>query len=173
MIIGMLLFFIENIYSRYRIPLTQWYIQPLSPRCVHHQISSSLSFFVLWLVRPGLFFIYFFFQIISSLYWLLWQMPHQRFQRFDSSTFTKCFFHRVAWTRLFGCETRSPKRHFFTWSKFESVGSRQIWFSKLMVSFTDRAGNTVRKGENAGYQQFLLFPQCFQKLCDSGLCITY
>ena len=27
--------------------------------------------------------------------------------------------------------------------------------------------NTVGKGENAGDQQFLLFPQCFQKLSSS------
>ena len=26
-----------------------------------------------------------------------------------------------------------------------------------------REENIVGKGENAGYQQFLLFPQCFQK----------
>ena len=26
-----------------------------------------------------------------------------------------------------------------------------------------RIGNIVGKGENAGYQHFLLFPQCFQK----------
>ena len=29
--------------------------------------------------------------------------------------------------------------------------------------------NIVEKGENAGYQHFLLFPQCFQKLFLSGL----
>ena len=28
--------------------------------------------------------------------------------------------------------------------------------------------NIVGKGENAGYQHFLLFPQCFQKPSDSG-----
>ena len=28
--------------------------------------------------------------------------------------------------------------------------------------------NIVRKGENAGYQHFLLFPQCFQKASSSG-----
>ena len=27
-----------------------------------------------------------------------------------------------------------------------------------------RVENIVGKGENAGYQHFLLFPQCFQKL---------
>ena len=32
----------------------------------------------------------------------------------------------------------------------------------------DRVENTVGKGENAGYQHFLLFPQCFQKNSFSG-----
>ena len=31
--------------------------------------------------------------------------------------------------------------------------------------FSKRAENTVRKGEIACYEQFLLFPQCFQKTC--------
>ena len=30
------------------------------------------------------------------------------------------------------------------------------------------AENIVGKGENAGYQHFLLFPQCFQRLSFSG-----
>ena len=33
-----------------------------------------------------------------------------------------------------------------------------------MIEFVlDMVGNIVGKGENAGYQHFLLFPQCFQK----------
>ena len=32
----------------------------------------------------------------------------------------------------------------------------------------DRVENIVGKGENAGYQHFLLFPQSFQKACFSG-----
>ena len=31
-----------------------------------------------------------------------------------------------------------------------------------------RVENIVGKGENAGYQHFLLFPQCFQKASFSG-----
>ena len=31
-----------------------------------------------------------------------------------------------------------------------------------------RVENTVRKGEIARYEQFLLFPQCFQKACFPG-----
>ena len=32
-----------------------------------------------------------------------------------------------------------------------------------MISVFDRVENIVGKGENAGYQYFLLFPPCFQK----------
>ena len=33
----------------------------------------------------------------------------------------------------------------------------------MIISVFDRVENIVGKGENAGYQLFLLFPQCFQK----------
>ena len=33
----------------------------------------------------------------------------------------------------------------------------------MMISLSDRVENVVGKGENAGYQHFLLFPQSFQK----------
>ena len=32
-----------------------------------------------------------------------------------------------------------------------------------MISVFDRVENIVELGQNAGYQHFLLFPQCFQK----------
>ena len=32
-----------------------------------------------------------------------------------------------------------------------------------MISVYDRVENIVGKGENAGYQYFLLFPKCFQR----------
>ena len=34
----------------------------------------------------------------------------------------------------------------------------------IMTSLLDRVENFLEKKENAGYQHFLLFPQCFQKL---------
>ena len=34
---------------------------------------------------------------------------------------------------------------------------------KMMISLFDGVENTVGKGENAGNQHFLLFPQCFAK----------
>ena len=40
--------------------------------------------------------------------------------------------------------------------------------AQKMISVFDRAENIVGKGENAGYQHFLLFPQCFQEFSISG-----
>ena len=54
----------------------------------------------------------------------------------------------------------------------------KFWISPNFTAFADdkiivthelkfmlgRVENIVGKGENAGYQHFLLFPQCFQKL---------
>ena len=33
----------------------------------------------------------------------------------------------------------------------------------MIISVFDRVENIVGKGENDGYQHFLLFPQCFEK----------
>ena len=40
---------------------------------------------------------------------------------------------------------------------------------KFFLGWTE---NIVGKGENAGYQHFLLFSQCFQKAFFSGLCVN-
>ena len=38
-----------------------------------------------------------------------------------------------------------------------------------MAELSKRVENTVGKGEIARYEQFLLFPQCFQKACFPGV----
>ena len=38
-------------------------------------------------------------------------------------------------------------------------------FDKNGRKFSKQVENTVGKGEIARYEQFLLFPQCFQKTC--------
>ena len=40
---------------------------------------------------------------------------------------------------------------------------------KLMISLFDEVENLVEKEENAGYQHFLLFPQCFPKPSSLGV----
>ena len=39
----------------------------------------------------------------------------------------------------------------------------------MMIFVFDRVENIVGNGENAGYQHFLLFPQCFQKASFLGV----
>ena len=41
-------------------------------------------------------------------------------------------------------------------------------FHKNERKLSKQVENTVRKGEIARYEQFLLFPQCFQKACFPG-----
>ena len=38
-------------------------------------------------------------------------------------------------------------------------------FDENDIKFSKQVENTVGKGEIAHYEQFLLFPQCFQKTC--------
>ena len=47
----------------------------------------------------------------------------------------------------------------------ESVCRRQFQWTKMAESYPNGQKNTVGKGEIARYEQFLLFPQCFQKAC--------
>ena len=41
-------------------------------------------------------------------------------------------------------------------------------FDENIRKISKRVENTVGKGEIARYEQFLLFPQCFQKACSPG-----
>ena len=48
-------------------------------------------------------------------------------------------------------------------SKLKTFADDKLDIVKMMISLFDRLENAVGKGENAGYQHFLLFPQCFPK----------
>ena len=56
----------------------------------------------------------------------------------------------------------------FALTKLKAFAEDKFSVAKMMISVRDRVENTVRKGENAGYQHFLLFPQCFQKATFEG-----
>ena len=53
-------------------------------------------------------------------------------------------------------------------SKMKAFADGKINVPKKLKFVLRRVENIVGKGENAGYQHFLLFPQCFQKLSFSG-----
>ena len=52
------------------------------------------------------------------------------------------------------------------WSKLKAFTDDKLKVAKIIISAFDSLENIAGKGENAEYQHFLLFPQCFKK----GLC---
>ena len=61
-----------------------------------------------------------------------------------------------------------PNDKILDWSKLKAYADDKIKVLKMIIFVFDRVENIVGKGENAGYQHFLLFAQCFQKTCLSG-----
>ena len=58
---------------------------------------------------------------------------------------------------------------FLDWSKLKELEDDKINVTDKFAFVLGRVENIVGKGENAGYQHFLLFLQCFQKVFFSGL----
>ena len=56
-----------------------------------------------------------------------------------------------------------PNDKILDWSRLKAFADDKINVTKELKFVLGREENVVRKGENAGYQHFLLFPQCFQK----------
>ena len=56
-----------------------------------------------------------------------------------------------------------PNDKFLDWSKLKVFADDKIEMAEKLKIVLGRVENIVGKGENAGYQHFLLFPQCFQK----------
>ena len=61
-----------------------------------------------------------------------------------------------------------PNNIFFYWSKLKELADDKINVTEKLKFVLGRAENIVRKGENAGFQHFVLFPQCFQKASFTG-----
>ena len=53
-------------------------------------------------------------------------------------------------------------------SKLKEFADGNFKFDENGRQLSKRVENTVGKGEIARYEQFLLFPQCFQKTCFQG-----
>ena len=66
--------------------------------------------------------------------------------------------------RTFGHFLNSlPNNYFLNWIKFKAFADDKLNVAKIVTYVFDRVENIMGKGENAGYQHFLLFPRCFQK----------
>ena len=62
-----------------------------------------------------------------------------------------------------------PNDKFLDRSKSKAFADDIINMTRKLKFVLRRIENIVGKGENAGYQHFLLFPQCFQKPSLSGV----
>ena len=80
-----------------------------------------------------------------------------------SHNVSKAIFHCVVETVNFFKVFNSTKRQNFGCDQIQSICRGQFKFTRLTISFFDRVENMVGKGENAVYQHFLLFPQCFSQ----------
>ena len=60
--------------------------------------------------------------------------------------------------------TSLPDDKILDQSKLEAFADDKINVTKKLKFVMGRVENIVGKGENAGDEHFLLFPQCFQKL---------
>ena len=56
-----------------------------------------------------------------------------------------------------------PNNKILDWSKLKTFADKKINVTEKLKFVLDRVKNIVGKGENVGYQHFLLFLQCFQK----------
>ena len=62
-----------------------------------------------------------------------------------------------------------PKRQFFYSSKLKEFADDNFKLDENGTKMSRRVENTVGKGEIARYEQFLIFPQCFQKTCPADM----
>ena len=64
--------------------------------------------------------------------------------------------------------THYQTKNFLDKSKLKQSADDKFKFHENSRKFSKRVENTVGKGEIARYEQFLLFPHCFQKACFPG-----
>ena len=88
----------------------------------------------------------------------------------DTNFFPNTFSYRVVnlgWDCL-GKVNPLRNGKILDWFKLKAFAEDKITVAEMMISLSDKVEKIVEKGENAGYQHFLLFPQCFQKPAISG-----
>ena len=62
-----------------------------------------------------------------------------------------------------------PKQQILDSSKLKAFADNNFAFHVNEVKFSKLVENTEGKGEITHYEQFLLFPQCFQKTCTADM----
>ena len=61
-----------------------------------------------------------------------------------------------------------PNDKILDYFKLRAFADDKIRVLRMMIFVFDRVRNIAGKGENAGYQHFLLSPRCFQRVFTQG-----
>ena len=72
-------------------------------------------------------------------------------------------FQMIEYQPRVTCTGSIPNDIFLHRAKFKALAENKLNVAKIMTSVYDRVENIVGKRENAGYQHFLFFPQCFKR----------
>ena len=84
-------------------------------------------------------------------------LPHLKLLSVNSFNFRQSkIFNLIQFNPL-------PNDKLLDWSKFKAISDKKINVALKQQLCLGWVENIVEKGENAGYQHFLLFPQCFQR----------
>ena len=57
-----------------------------------------------------------------------------------------------------------PNDKMLDWSNLKAFADNKINITEKLIFDLERVENIRGKGENTGYQHFLLFPKCFRKV---------
>ena len=91
----------------------------------------------------------------------MWTLASHSVQSYHSSTSqqlkqcSKNFCMKIITLILFNA---LPNDRILNMTKLKSLADDKLKVSKMRISLFDRVENAVGKGENTGYQHFLLFP---------------
>ena len=93
------------------------------------------------------------------------QRPNQMLLNGSNDEICPCKDTKLCWNRR---KYRLPDDKILDWSKLIQSAGDNFEFDGNGIKFSKLVENTVGKGEITLYEQFLLFPQCFQKVCFPG-----
>ena len=74
--------------------------------------------------------------------------------------------HLSSWLLLRLLTLQKP---FYSWSKLKAFADDKMYVNEKLKFGLEKEENIVGKGDNAGFQHCLLFPQCFLHPSVSGL----
>ena len=72
------------------------------------------------------------------------------------------FYRVLTWSNLFWVNSL-PNDRILDWSRLKAFTDENLNVNEKLKFGLGSVENIVGKDEKAGYQHFLLFPQCFQK----------